>query len=156
MKKLNFFAAALLAVFLEVTLLNYLKIFSQKPNLFLLLLTFAALNFNFRWLSCAAIFLGALQDTLAILPFAPNIFLFPLWGFFLVRVSKGISLDNNYRYASVVFAIVLIHNLTLRLIFFFTTRLSIGAGIFFGKTFLEGLYTVALTPVVFKMLKKIT
>lgn len=156
MKKGNFlsyvlFAFAIIAAaILQTTIFNYLRIFSVKPDLLLLSVATASLIFNFRAAFMSAIFCAILKDALMVNAFGMNIILFPSYVFLLKRISKSISLDNNFIRIFLVFGLAVIDALLTRL---FLWHKFIPIGISLKVIFIGSLYTTFIAFLLFRSLK---
>ncbi len=153
MRKWNFFIFVLIAGLLEATFLNYLKIFNVKPNLILCLVVLASLYLDRGKSLGLACFSGILKDIFSIQFFGINTLLFPFWSFTIIKLSKKISLDNDFICATLIFITVIAHNIAATLIFISLNKAVVPWGIFLRITFLESLYTTAVFPLVSKAIK---
>lgn len=154
MKRWVFFVFALIAVFLETTFLNYFKVFNVKPNLVLSLVVLASLYLDLRLSLALAIFSGILKDVFIIGSVGINTLLFPLWSFAVIKLSREISLDNNYLRLGLVFIIAVLHDIAASLILFSLEVKSVVAlGVFLRITILESLYTAAVFPLVSRIIR---
>ena len=149
MKKRFFLAAIILSLILESGPLNYFKAFSVKPSLSLILLTIASLCFNLRWALCFALILGVLEAIFSAGIFWLRPFLFLLFSFLIVKLSKKILLDTLILRLILIFLLSLAYNITLRVFFSCFARL-VPLGIFFRITFLGALYTIAFACLILK------
>lgn len=138
----------ILSIF-QVTILDYFKIFDARADLFLVSIMVVSLNFGLKWALSLSIFAGILKDALSINTFGINTLLFPLWSFLIIKLSKKISLDNNFIVLAVLCIIVILNDIITRLIFSFFGHF-VPMGIFLRITFLESLYT---TLVLFLVLR---
>ncbi len=111
MTKRIFFIIVFICVALEVTFLNYFKIFSVKPDLSLIAVVFASLYFDLKWALILSIFVGLLKDTFSLNPFGIYTPLFALYSLLIARLSRKISLENNLILMVLVFIIVIFNNL---------------------------------------------
>lgn len=146
------FIIVIFAVF-EVTILDYFKIFNIKPDLFLIAVLMASLSFAFQ--SRLAILLsaysGMLKDILGINPFGINTLLFPLWSFLIIKLSRKITLDNNFISSGAMFVIVILNAAAIKIIFLFSGRFM-PWGVFLRTAFLESLYTALVLPLLFRVI----
>lgn len=154
MKRWVFFVFALIAVFLETAFLNYFKVFNVKPNLVLSLVVLGSLYLDLRLSLALAIFSGILKDVFVIGSVGINTLLFPLWSFAAIKLSREISLDNNYLRLGLVFIIVFLHDIAASLILFsLEVKAVVALGMFLRITILESLYTAAVFPLVSRIIR---
>lgn len=139
---------------LQATILDYISIFNVKPDLVLVSMVITSLYSPLKWALVLAVFAGLLKDALALNTFAINTLLFPLWSFLIIKLSKKISLDNNFIPAALIFVIIVSHDIAMRLLCLFLGQFM-SLGIFLRTAFLEALYTALIFPLVFKLLKMI-
>lgn len=153
MRKWNFFIFVLIAGLLEATFLNYFKIFNVKPNLILSLIVIASLYLDRGESLALACFSGILKDIFSIQVFGINTLLFTLWSFTIIKLSRQIPLDSNYIRLGLIFIIVIIHDIAATLILLSLNKAVVPWGIYLRITFLESLYTLAVFPLLFRVVK---
>ncbi len=153
MRKWDFFIFILLAFFCEATFLNYFKIFNVAPQLVLSLVVLASLFRQERLALGTAVFAGMLKDLLNIQAFGLNTILFPLWSFAVIRLSKKISLDNNFSRVALVCIIVFLQDSVVNLIDFTLNKSAVSLGLFLRITFLDCLYTSAVLPLLLRIIR---
>lgn len=154
MKKLYFAAAIFLACVLEVTALNHFRIFNVKPNLLLIAVVTASLIFDFKWAIFFSITAGVLKDVFCPASTAFNTVLFACFSLLITILSRKISVENNYVRAALVFVILFLNTIAYRIIFIYLGR-HVAAGIFFRVAFLESLYTLLISCLVFRIIRPI-
>lgn len=137
----------------QVTILNNFRIFNVKPDLLLISVVMASLYFEFKWALLLSIFIGILKDALCINTFGINTLLFPLWAFIIIKLSKKISVDNNFIRVVFVLIITIFNIIITKLMFLFLNSFVIPLGIFIRTAFIESLYTALIFPLVFKIIK---
>ena len=145
LNRLLFLLAAIILAIFQATILDYLKIFGVKPDLLLIVAVLASLAFEFRWAFALSVFAGFLKDAFGVSHFGINMFLFGLWSFLILRLSREVTLDNNIVRAGLIFIIALLHNLVIALYFIYSGN-QIPVGILLRIVFLTPLYTVAVLP----------
>jgi rod shape-determining protein MreD len=145
------FIIIILAI-LQVTIFNYFRVFSVKPDLLLIIVVLAALSFQFWGVLFLSISAGVLKDIFSINAFGINTLLFSLWGFLTIKLSREVSIENNLIRAVLVFIIVILNDIAARLI-----NLTLGnfipMGTFLRVTFLESLYTALVSLLVFRFMR---
>ena len=83
MKKTNFGAILAGCGIIQVTFLNYLKVFTVEPDLLLICAVIAALIFPLKWALFFCLLAGIFKDVFGADVFAINTVLFPLLGFLI-------------------------------------------------------------------------
>lgn len=140
---------------LQVTILDYFGIFGVKPDLLLISVVILSLfSLRLKWILFLSIFVGILKDLLGVNAFGINTLLLPLWSFLIIKLSKKITIDNNFIFATVVFIITVFNDIITTLIFLFLGNL-VQWGIFLRITFLGSLYTAFVSPLIFKFIKQV-
>lgn len=152
MRKWLFLPILIICGIFQATILDHLRIFDVKPDLILVAVVAASLSSDLKWALFLSIAAGILKDSLSANTFGINTLLFALWSFLIIKLSRKISLDNNFLRAALVFVIIVTNGIIIRLIYFFWGRF-IPPGIFLRTLFLEALYTAAVLPLVFKAIK---
>jgi len=149
MRNWIFLIAIVILGLIQVTILNYVKIFNIKPDLLLISLLLSSLFFEMKWAFILGVFAGILKDIFTIDAFGTNTLLFALWAYLIVKLSKKISIDNNYIRVPLMFIITLFTSIITRLILL-TQGNAIPFGITLRIMFLEPLYTALIFPLVLK------
>ena len=110
--------------------------------------------FDFKTVLVSAIFAGLLKD--AFLPQASgiNTLLFSVWSYLTFRLSSQISTENSYVRLVIILIISLLNNTALG-IQSLNSGNYIPAGIFLRNLLITSVYTVALSPFIFKLTKRI-
>lgn len=152
MKKWLFSGVILVSAIVEVSFLNYFRIFNAKPDLLLITVVIASLSFDLRRALIFSIFAGILKDAFASNPFGINMVLFPLWSFLVVKLSREISIDNNYIRSALIFIISVSTAILARLIFAYLGKV-VPLGVFLRIAFLNSLYTALVLPLMLKIIK---
>lgn len=154
MKKFSFLLIILLAAALQLTLVDFFKIFNIKPDLLLLCMVIAAFNFRFGWVFFYSIVCGGLKDILGTNTLAINSLLFPLWGILVMQLNRKISTEEYHSIrALVIFVITVLNDTFSRIVLLYFGAL-IPMGVFLRVTFLESLYSAFLSLWVFRLLAK--
>lgn len=154
MKNWFFLFVIIAFALLQVTVLDYFKIFKIKPDLLLISVIIISLYFELKSTLFLSIFTGILKDTFLASPFAINTLLFPLWGFLTIKLSKKVSLDNNFTRSISIFIIMVLNSTITRLIFLFFGKF-ISWGIYLRIALFESLYTALIFPIIFRIIKPI-
>lgn len=155
MKKWPIILAAIILAMLQLTWPVFLNFFNCKPDLLLALSIVLVFILDFKTALVFAVFCGLLKDIFLVSPVALNTILFSLWSYLIHKLSTQISTENDYVRLGIALIVVLLNNITIGL-------LSINSGniipffVFLRNLIIPTLYTVALLPLVFKLIKKIT
>jgi len=155
MKKwLSIFFVIIILATLQLSWPAPLSFFNAKPDLLLILPLSLVFYFNFKFVLAAAILSGLLKDAFLPAGMAINALLFSVWSYLTFRLSSQISTENNYVRLCIILIIALLNNTILGM-----QSLSAGsyipAGIFLRNLFISSLYTAAVSPLIFKLTKRI-
>ncbi|RJO65639.1 MAG: rod shape-determining protein MreD [Candidatus Omnitrophota bacterium] len=151
--KTTAYAALMLAFcLLQATWLNALKIFSVKPDILLITMIIAALNFKPGKALGFSVYAGVLKDILSPFPVGLHTLLFPLWSFFIIALSKKIVVDSTLLYSVLAAIIVILQSIGARMTLAFLGE-DMPSGIFLRIMILGALYTALAMPIVWKLLK---
>jgi len=154
MKKLLFLLVIVVLATLELVWPSFLNFFSCKPDLLLVFTVALVFYTDFR----TALLLGALCGLTkdAFLPWGPaiNALCFSLWSYAVHRISRQISTEENYVRLGIVLVVSLFNNLVIGL-YSLTSGIMLPAGIFLRNLILISIYTVIISPLIFKLTKKI-
>jgi len=153
-KKFIFFLFVFLAGLLQVTIINYFRVLTIKPCLFLIFVVIASLTFELKWALIFSLFAGIFKDIFCIGAFGINTALFLLWSFLIVRLSREISIENNVLRCGLVLIVVFLHDLFVGLIYVYSGN-YVPLGIFLRIITLQPIYTALILPLVFKPMKSL-
>jgi len=149
-KKRLFLAVIFTALILELSVLDYFKIFGVKPNLFLIVVVMASLFFEFYWALLFSFICGVLKDTFSINVFGANTLIFLSLSLLVWWLSKKISIENNFIRALAVYVIAILSGIFSKLINSFGGN-YLPVGIFLKVLFIEALYTAIAAWLVFRI-----
>ncbi|MDI6758515.1 MAG: hypothetical protein QMD94_02425 [Candidatus Omnitrophota bacterium] len=116
MRNLKFFFFVLILGICQAVFLDYFKIFNVKPDLLLISVIIVSLVLKPAWAVVLSLFAGIFKDTFASCSFI-NTFLFPLWSFFIIKLSSKLSFDELPIRMGLVFIVAIVHNIFCALIF---------------------------------------
>ena len=150
MRERNFLLFFCSILFFQVILGDSLKVFDVRPDLILIAVVVASLLFKPPFSLLIGVCAGFWKDLFGLDAFGLNVVLFPLWSFSIVYFSKKISLDNALIRGVLAFVLIMLHNLCRGGLYFFLGN-SIPGIILLRISFLEGVYTGLLTPLVFRV-----
>ncbi len=149
MKKWVFFLVIFVCALLQPTVLNSIRFFGVKPDLLLICVVIAALEFEVRWALILSVSAGLFKDSLGVQSFGFNAILFGLWSVLIIRLKRDISFDNLYMVAALTAVVTLAHHLLvgLALVYFGS---FIPLGIFVRIIIIETFYTALCLPLLKK------
>lgn len=150
MRNWVFFIIIVLLGILQMTLLDYFKVFAVKPDLLLISVCFVSLVFEFKWAFILSVFAGLCKDIFATPAFGLNTLMFALWSFLIARLNKGVTIDYNFIRMALVFIICLLHNTIIGLVLIYLGNL-IPLGIFLRIVIFQSIYTALVLPLIFKV-----
>lgn len=142
MKRLYFFIIILACALLQVTLADYFKVFTVKPDLILIAMVLVNLLLSRGWAFVLSVFAGMLKDILCVNAFGTNTLIFALWSFLIIKLSRKISLENTCLRAALAFIVVFANGIA--------ARPPVPTGIFLRITSLEALYAAILLPLAYR------
>lgn len=154
MKKFSFLLITIILATFQLTWPVFLSFFNCKPDLLLILSVALVFYLDFKSALIFAIFCGLLKDVFLPSGLALNTILFPLWSFLIYRLSSQISTEDDYMRLAIVLAVSLLNNIIIGL-------QSINSGniippfIFLRNLIIPPVYTAALSPLIFKLAKRI-
>jgi rod shape-determining protein MreD len=150
MKNIIFLLAAIFSVtILQVTAVNCLKIFGVRPDLLIAFVVLASIRLNWKTALLFSVLAGLLKDLFGAAGSGLNIFLMPLWGYLILKISKKVSIDDPIGICTAAFLAALLNGIASRLLYSFLGK-YIGLGIFLRIAFIEPLYTALSLLVFFK------
>ncbi len=152
MRNWLFLAILLVLGMLQVTAMNYFKIFGIKPDLLLIAVAVASLIFDFKLALLYSLLAGIFKDSLGLDTFGVNTLTFALWSFLIAQASRRLSINTNLRQVLLIFIFAFIHSLMSALSLAFSGSF-IPVGIFLRILFVGSLYTALVSPLVFRITK---
>jgi rod shape-determining protein MreD len=102
------------------------------------------------WSLALSLIAGFFKDAFSLGSFGLNSFLFPLWSFLILNLSRKITLENDFLPILLVFVVALLHNLIVGLVSVYLGSF-IPLGIFLRIIFLGSLYTAITLPLLAKL-----
>ncbi len=153
--KLFFFLFITVSVLLQATSLNYLRLFSVKPQLPIIGVVLSSLYLPAGWALSLALFAGILKDIFSIQYWGVNTFLCPALSFTIISLSRKISLDDLSVRACLICLSLITVNIAARIIFIILGQQTVSAGAFLRITFLESLYSSVIFLPLFKLIKPV-
>jgi len=155
MKKWLILIVLIFLVTLQLTWPVFLVFFNTKPDLLLIFAISLVFYFNFKIAFVSAILAGLLKDTFMPSGLAINTVLFGVWSYLTFRLSSQISTENNYVRLAIILLIAVLNNTVLGIQSLHSGN-YIPAGIFLRNLIIPSVYTGAVSPLIFKLTKRIS
>jgi rod shape-determining protein MreD len=154
MKKAFFLLTIIILASLGLIWPNFLNFFYCKPDLLLIFMVSLVFYADFKTALLFAILSGLAKDIF--LPWTPaiNTICFSIWSYLIYRLSRQISTDEIYVRLAIVLVVALLNNFIIGLQSVAAGNI-IPVGIFLRNLIIISVYTAALSPLVFKLTKRI-
>lgn len=149
MKNLIYLVFVSVTAILQLTLLDYIKVFGVKPDLLLLSVIVMSLCLPLGWALPMSILAGIFKDASGSGP-ALNSLLFAAWSIFVFRLNKKINIEHAYLRMALVFVVVFLHNLIAGAVYVYAGSPFV-LGIFLRILLLGAAYTALVSPAVFAL-----
>jgi len=132
----------------------FLNFFNCKPDLLLIFMVALVLYTDFKAAMVFGILAGLAKDVFLPQALAINTVCFSIESYVLYRLSRQISTDEFFLRLAIVLTVSLLNNFIIGL-----QSVAIGniipPGIFLRNLIIVSVYTTGLSPLVFKLIKKI-
>ncbi len=139
---------------LQLTWPGFLTFFNARPDLLLIFVIAAVFYLDFKVALVLSILCGLLKDVFLPGSFGINTILFPAWCYVIWRLGRQISTELGFIRPALVLTTALLNNIISGL-----QSVNLGGtippGIFLRNLIIPSLYTAALSPLIFKLTKKI-
>jgi rod shape-determining protein MreD len=155
MKKLFFLIGLVILATLQLTWPVSLSFFNCKPDLLLIFTLAVVFSLDFKIALVFSVLAGLTKDAFLPSPLALNTILFSMWSYLVYLLSRQISTDNDYVRLAVVLVVALLNNIIIGLQSV-NSGDFIPLGIFLRNLITTSIYTAALSPLIFKLTKKLT
>ncbi|MBU4419078.1 MAG: rod shape-determining protein MreD [Candidatus Omnitrophica bacterium] len=155
MKKLNFLLVIVILATVELNWPNFLNFFYCKPDLLLIFMVALVFYTDFKTALIFGILAGLVKDVFLPWAQAINTVCFSIFSYAVYRLSRQISTEEDYLLWAIVLVVALLNNFIIGLQSV-TTGNIIPAGIFLRNLIIASVYTTALSPLIFKLTKKIS
>ncbi len=154
MKKYFFLLTLVILATLQLTWPGFLTFFNARPDLLLIFAISAVFYLDFKIALLLSILCGLLKDAFLPHDFGVNTILFSIYCYAIWRLCRQISTEHDFIRLALVLAAALFNNIISGLQ---TVHLGniIPAGIFLGNLVIPSVYTAAVSPLVFKLTKRI-
>jgi len=153
MKKLIFCMILIASGIIQITLLNYFRLFTIKVDLLLICMVIAALSFPLKWSLFFCLFSGIFKDAFSANDFGINTVLFCLWGFLITKLMRKIAIDNNMMRLLLIAVVTLLHNLLTGIILMYC-GVVVPFGVILRMIILSPILTSIFFTPLFKFIKK--
>lgn len=152
MKNLIFLSVIIILGLLQLTFLDSFRLFNIKPDLLLLSALIGSMFLEKKWALVLSLFAGIFKDAFGAGAFGINTLLFCLWSLLIIKLTKLISIEENFLRMGLIFMVVFLHNIIYGLILVYLGNF-IPVGIILRIVFVESIYTALFFPVIFKIIK---
>jgi rod shape-determining protein MreD len=154
MKRLFFFLTIIILASLGLSWPNFLNFFHCKPDLLLIFTVSLVFYADFKTALLFAILAGLAKDVFLPGALAINAICFSIWSYAIHRLSRQISTEEDYVRWAIILVAAILNNLILGL-----QSIAIGnimpPGIFLRNLIIISIYTTGLSPLIFKLTKRI-
>lgn len=155
MKNLFFLLTIIILATLGLNWPIFLNFFYCKPDLLLIFMIALVFYTDFKSALIFGILAGLAKDLFLPGTLAVNTICFSIWSYLIYRLSRQISTDENYVRWAIVLVVALLNNFIIG-IQSLANGNSISSGIFLRNLIIVSVYTSLLSPLVFKLTKKIS
>lgn len=152
MKKRAQVTIIIILALVQVTILDYFKVFNVKPDLLLICTIAGALFFEFKPAILLALLAGALKDVFSVDTSIRDMLLFAFWVYLIKELGKRVPLENTSVRVFLVIAALIFSALINRGISLYALN-PIPLGVFLRSIFLESLYTGLVSLMFFKLIR---
>jgi rod shape-determining protein MreD len=155
MKKLFFLLAIVILATIELNWPSFLIFFYCKPDLLLIFMVALVFYTDFKTALIFGVLAGLAKDVFLPWGTAINTICFGIWSYSVHRLSRQVSTEEVYVRLAIVLAVVLLNNFIIGLQSVASGNI-IPPGIFLRNLIIVSIYTSALSPLIFKLTKKIS
>lgn len=155
MKNLLLLLFIIILTTLELNWPGFLNFFHCQPDLLLIFMLALVFYTNFKTALIFGILSGLAKDVFLPGALALNTICFSIWSYSVYRLSRQISTEENFLRLAVVLVIALLNNLIIGIKSVAAGNI-IPSGIFLRNLVIASVYTSLLSPLIFKLTKKIS
>ena len=137
--------------FVQITILDYFKIFGVKPDLILIAVFIAALSLGLKPALGLGLLAGIFKDAFTSNLLGFSAILFPIWVFLIAGLIRRVSVEDNISRTSILFVVALLNNIISGLVLIYSIGF-LSFGIFLRITFLSSIYTALLFPLILRIM----
>ena len=154
MKNLFFLLIIMVLTILGLNWPTFLNFFYCKPDLLLIFMVALVFYTDFKTALIFGILAGLVKDVFLPGTLAMNTICFSIWSYSVYRVGRQISTEENFLRMAVVLVVALLNNSIIGM-----QNIAIGniisPGIFLRNLIIASVYTSLLSPLIFKLTKRI-
>jgi len=154
MKKLFFLLTIIILATFGLNWPNFLNFFYCKPDLFLIFMVALVFYTDFKTALLFGILAGLVKDVFLPRGIAINTICFSIGSYLIYRFNRQVSIEDGYVRLVIVLVTALLNNFIIGLQSVATGNI-IPPGIFLRNLIIVSVYTAALSPLIFKLTKKI-
>ncbi|MCX5669427.1 MAG: rod shape-determining protein MreD [Candidatus Omnitrophica bacterium] len=154
MKNLLFLLTIIILASLGLNWPIFLNFFYCKPDLLLIFMVALVFYTDFKTALIFGILAGLTKDVFLPWQVAINTICFSVWSYCVYRLGRQISTEENYVRMAVVLVVALLNNFIIGIQSVATGNIM-PPGIFLRNLIIVSIYTSLLSPLVFKLTKKI-
>lgn len=143
----------IILVILQVTVIDYFKIFNVKPDLILIAVFIAAIFLELKPALGIGLLAGVLKDVFISSTLGFSAALFPFWVFLIAELIKRVSIEDNISRILLLFVVALLNNIISGLVLAYSIGF-LSIGIFLRITFLASVYTVLIFSLILRGIKR--
>jgi rod shape-determining protein MreD len=140
---------------LELSWPKFLTFFYARPDLLLIFAIAAVFYLDFKLALAISILCGLFKDIFLPIGFGMNTILFSIFCYLVHRILRQISAEFDFMPLALVLVVALFNNIITGLITVNSGNI-IPWGIFLRNLIIPSVYTALVSPLVFKLTKKIT
>lgn len=151
MRNLRFALLILGLAFIQVSVLEPLRVFGVKPDLLLISVVVSGIYFEFGWAIFFSLFAGILKDVFSVGDFGMSTLFFPVLAFLIIQLNKRLTIENAVSCGVVTFLASLVYDGLVRSLAVYMNDF-VSYPVFFRVSILGALYTsiaffAALRPI---------
>lgn len=154
MKKWFFLLIIIFLALLQLSWPGFLSFFNCKPDFLLILSVALVFYLDFKTALVFAVISGLAKDAFMLQSFAVNTILFSIWSYSVYLLSRQISTEQGYVRVAIVLIAALLNNIITGFLIV-NSGIIIPPGIFLRNLIISSMYAAALSPLIFKLVKKI-
>jgi len=154
MRTLRLLALIIILGIFQVTILDYFRFFGVKPDLLLVAVFISGLFLDFKSALGVSLFAGIFKDAFSLNIIGLNTVFFPIWVILIMRVTRKVSIEDNFSRSLFLFVIALSNNLLsgLTLVYF---KGFVPLGIFLRITLVASVYTALILPLALRLFRRL-
>ena len=154
MKNLLFLLTIIILATLGLLWPFFLNFFYCKPDLLLIFMVALVFYTDFKTALIFGILAGLAKDAFLPWPVAINTICFSAWSYLVYRLGRQISTEENFLRMAVVLVVALLNNFIIGIQSVAAGNI-IPPGIFLRNLIIVSVYTSLLSPLIFKLTKRI-